>query len=318
MGWKTLEAHPAADQFPLMCGIDLKNLAGNIRAKGQVFPIILTNEEMPRILDGRNRLAAYRLLEAQGVIKAPWIETYRGELSPEDYVQSVNWERMHLNGTQRAALAVLMKEGPFVGAQLKEEAKKRQGKRNDLTSASAEAKVKPNGRVSDLVAEKMNVSGAEVERADRIRKENPEGFQKLKDGASTVRAEYSKLPKKQRTQETILSDDDIRRRFREKAEKELGKLMLKVDQAIGDLQIPLVNGKGDAASNDLLALKLWEQPIAYEGIVDGLQDSAQGLQQCIAVVGGQRVTAPADQSIAVDNLEITPPAAQATAEMGAE
>jgi hypothetical protein len=195
MDWKTLLAHPAADQFPLMCGMDLENLAGNILAKGQVFPIILTNEETPRILDGRNRLAAYRLLEAQGVVRTPWIETYRGELSPEDYVQSVNWERMHLNPAQKAALGALMIEDQIIGGQLKEEAKANQQaalKKGDSPSAAISA----NGKVADIVAKKLNISGDQVERAVRLKHENPEGFQKLKEGTSTVNAEYTKLPKK--------------------------------------------------------------------------------------------------------------------------
>jgi hypothetical protein len=45
--------------------------------------------------------------------------------------------------------------------------------------------VESNGRVDAVVAERMGTSRSEVIKAAAVKKENPEGFQKLKDGAST-------------------------------------------------------------------------------------------------------------------------------------
>lgn len=183
MEWTKLQPHPAADKFPRMVASELESLANSIRLNGQLFPVMLTADGL--ILDGRNRLAAYSLAMMEGL--EPWIETYSGSLTPNDYVRSVNWERMHLNPSQRASLAVLMLP------KAKEEAKQRQGKRTDLTSASVDAEVK-NGKATAIVSDLMKVSPAQVERAAAIQKKNPEAFERIKEGKSTVRAEHAKLP----------------------------------------------------------------------------------------------------------------------------
>jgi ParB-like chromosome segregation protein Spo0J len=183
MEWKTLEAHPAADMFPLMVGSDLQSLASSIKKSKQLFPVIVGKDG--KVWDGRNRLAAHRLSTLEGW--EPWIETYNGDLNAIDYVRAVNWERMHLNQSERARLAVLL------SADAKREAKERQ--LSGKTVAAGEVK----GPSADIVAKKMGVSRTQVERAERIRREAPEAFELLGKG-TTVRAEYAKLPKKSRTE----------------------------------------------------------------------------------------------------------------------
>src|ERR1700733_8896470 len=182
MEWKELKAHPAAEMFPLMTGSDLESIAISIKQNGQLFPVVLTKEG-DAILDGRNRIAAHKLDTLKG--KEPWIEIYRGTLKPVDYVRSVNWERMHLSQSQRAALAVLLLPDAIREAEKRQKAGK--------TLASTEAEV---GNAADVVAKRMNVSGAQVERAAAIKDANPAAFEKIKEGKSTVRAEHSKLPKR--------------------------------------------------------------------------------------------------------------------------
>ena len=184
MDWKTLVANPAADLFPRMLGSEVESLAQNIKKSGQLFPIILWKPDQS-ILDGRNRLAAFKLPILDDV--KPRIETYNGELKPLDYVRAVNLERMHLNLSERTRLAVLLL------ADAKREAKERQ------LSGKPVAAGEVKGPSADIVAEKMGVSGTQVERAERIRREDPEAFERLGRGL-TVRAAYAKLPRKSKTE----------------------------------------------------------------------------------------------------------------------
>jgi hypothetical protein len=183
--WKNLKAHPAADMYPLMGKADLESLANNIRLTEQRFPVMLTPDGL--ILDGRNRIAAYKLPLLEGL--EPWIETYTGPLTPMDYVRSVNWERMHLSQSQRTALAVLL----LPDARRKAAERELAGKK---ALASTDA---PVGKAVNEVATKMNVAPAQVERLAAVQKEAPEAFEKVKEGKSTVRAEHAKLPKKTKT-----------------------------------------------------------------------------------------------------------------------
>jgi ParB-like nuclease domain len=54
--------HPLADVFPLMQGAEFKDLLEDIKANGQLEPIVLYEN---KILDGRNR---YRACQASGVV----------------------------------------------------------------------------------------------------------------------------------------------------------------------------------------------------------------------------------------------------------
>ena len=184
--WQNLKAHPAADLFPRMVGSDLESLAISLKQDGQLFPVILTKDG-DAILDGRNRIAAHKLDTLKG--KEPWIEVYRGTLKPTDYVRCVNWERMHLSQSQRAALAVLLIPDETRAANERKLSALKNGK---SSSASPDA----NGKAAEVVAKKMNVSPAQVERAARLQKENPEAFEKVKEGKASVKTEHSKLQPK--------------------------------------------------------------------------------------------------------------------------
>lgn len=94
----TLEAHPAAAVWPMLPEPDLRRLADDIAANGQMYPIVLDAEG--RVLDGRNRLAACRIAGVE-----PVFETYTGD--PVARVLSANNERRHLSLPERAAATAL-------------------------------------------------------------------------------------------------------------------------------------------------------------------------------------------------------------------
>lgn len=166
--WRTLKAHPAAEIFPVMVDSDLRSLAQNIKKSGQREAVVLTDEASPRILDGRNRIAAFKLLEAEGEKIQPTLQTYKGKLKPAEYVRAANWERMHLNGKQRAELAVLM---------LPEAQKEAAARRVACLKKGTDSPSAPNGangtakKAAQVVAEKLGISARTVERAAKKAKE---------------------------------------------------------------------------------------------------------------------------------------------------
>lgn len=93
-----MKVNPLAEIFPLMAGVDLQNLAADIKANGQRHPIVL---HRGAILDGRNRLAACRLAKVE-----PQFVEYNGS---EDkllaFVVSENLNRRQLTPSQQALCA---------------------------------------------------------------------------------------------------------------------------------------------------------------------------------------------------------------------
>ena len=92
------EIHEVAKIFPALTGSDLDALTADIKAHGQLEPIITFGG---KVIDGRNRLAACIALG-----KEPWTREWAGE--EKDllaFVLSLNLHRRHLTDDQRAAIA---------------------------------------------------------------------------------------------------------------------------------------------------------------------------------------------------------------------
>src|SRR5258706_860434 len=106
-----MKFHPVAAIFPLMSGTEFDALVESIRTKGLLNPIWLHPDGS--IIDGRNR---YRACAKAGV--EPRFQTWNGKGSLTDFVVAQNVDRRHLNGTQRALLAVKLK--PLYDVEAKE------------------------------------------------------------------------------------------------------------------------------------------------------------------------------------------------------
>jgi hypothetical protein len=211
LDWTKLEAHAAANAFPRMVDSELQSLADDINTNGQIFPIVLTKEkpsrivngeevlgEPQKILDGRNRHAAYLMLKKRGIELEPRIETYEGALSPRDYVRSVNWERMHLSQAERIRIGVLM----IPKAQAEARARQATGKAPEVEPDKVDA-VTVSGKASAVASKAVGVSPRTLERAARVKLEAPEAFEKITQGVSAVNTEYAKLsPKPSRRSQT--------------------------------------------------------------------------------------------------------------------
>lgn len=103
--WKkewSKKAHPAADLLPMMSPSQQRELAEDIKRRGQIHPIVLFEG---RILDGRNRLEACRIAEIEP--RFVRFEDESGYLEPvaEGYVRSANAHRRHLTKSQLAVFA---------------------------------------------------------------------------------------------------------------------------------------------------------------------------------------------------------------------
>lgn len=91
-----LQAHAAADIFPMMSDVEFDALVSDIRENGQREPIVVYDG---LVLDGRNRLKA---CEKIGI--TPRTTEWDRKGTPEAFVVSMNLHRRHLDESQRAMI----------------------------------------------------------------------------------------------------------------------------------------------------------------------------------------------------------------------
>jgi len=89
------KVHPVADLFPMLPDDELRDLAEDIKVRGQLQPIVL-DKVGEAILDGRNRFAACKLAGVE-----PQFVTYDGD-DPDGYALAVNIHRRHMTKGQQA------------------------------------------------------------------------------------------------------------------------------------------------------------------------------------------------------------------------
>lgn len=156
-----MKFRPEADIWPMMSEQELRALAADIDANGQLYPISIYQDE---ILDGRNRWAA---MTRYGKTQ-PQFETVNPD-SLIHFVISHNEKRRHLTDSQRglAASAAL----PFFEA----EAKRRQvetgkiaGRGQDKSSAPIGADLLPR-RAADDAAVAFSTTPRNVQRGKTVR-----------------------------------------------------------------------------------------------------------------------------------------------------
>ena len=142
---KAMQPHEFASLFPLLGEAELQQLADDIKANGQIEPIVVHDGF---VLDGRNRLAACEMLGLE-----PHTVDYDGS-DPLAFVVSKNLHRRHLTEGQRAS----------IGSSL---ITMKQGRRTDL---------EPPANLQEVVstqdaAQMMNVSERSVRTATKIVRE---------------------------------------------------------------------------------------------------------------------------------------------------
>lgn len=92
--------HPVAALFPMLSDDELADLAADIAANGQLYPIVL--DANGQLIDGRNRLAACKVAGVK-----PRFETLGANQNPVAYILATNVRRRHLSKGQRAMAVAL-------------------------------------------------------------------------------------------------------------------------------------------------------------------------------------------------------------------
>ena len=162
-------------------------MAADIKQRGLLHPIITVNGQ---ILDGRNR---FRACELAGV--TPDFREYEG-VDPLADVISWNLHRRQLSTSQRAALAAELKP------MFEEEAKGRMS-----AGGKGVANLPQAGKSRDQAAQAVNVSGRIVQDAETVLKDDPEEFEKIKNGRITVNAAKRNVEQKRRRNQTQDDED---------------------------------------------------------------------------------------------------------------
>ncbi len=171
-------AHPAANVFPIMGDDELRLLADDIRANGLREPIFRDADDL--IVDGRNRWIACRLADKHcGAIK---FGPEHGD--PIAFIVSHNIHRRHMSSSQLAVCAAEL-------ATLEHGTNRYERKIDPSKEGSTN---NPTLSVRDAAA-LVGASRPQAERARQIKRENPEGFQAIKEGKKTVGAVMREMGK---------------------------------------------------------------------------------------------------------------------------
>ena len=167
-----MQAHSVANLFPMMNNDEYAALVADIHQHGQREPIWLLDNQ---ILDGRNRWQACCDLGIQ-----PITREYTG---PTDmaalvgFVVSLNLKRRHLDKGQLAFVALDIEKA------LAEEAKARQGARNDITEIFPESRA---GEARAQAAEIVGTNAHYVSDAKKIAQQAPDLAEQVKRGAISL------------------------------------------------------------------------------------------------------------------------------------
>lgn len=214
-----MNIHPLAELIPGMTDAEFADLKADIAANGQREPITIY-EGM--VLDGRHR---YRACEELGI--ESFQKLYEGS-EPAAFVISLNVKRRSLSAGQRAAIAV-----EFL-PELEKEARNRMahpGNANRVAPRTQPEKPNPHRAREDAGA-LVGVSGATVDRARRVKEQDPEAFEQVKSGELSPRAASDQIQRKNAPEKKshVFSNDTERgRQVNRKAAERLWKLVSGLD-----------------------------------------------------------------------------------------
>jgi hypothetical protein len=173
----SLKPHPLAALFPELSEEELRQLASDIKERGQLEPIILYKG---LILDGRNR---YRACQIAGV--KPRTEEFNAKAtkrSPEQFVLSRNLRRRHLSVGQRAAIALDWSEQ----IELNPDSEKNKDRG------------RPKGALSEA-AKKIGINEQRAFEVRQIRDANPRLYQDVKAGRRSLNAALAEINPRRET-----------------------------------------------------------------------------------------------------------------------
>jgi len=199
---KTYLFHELSSYLPLLEGEEFDDLVEDIKQHGQIEPATIYEG---KILDGRNRYRACKILKQELIVKE-WKPSKATGSTPLQYVISENIMRRHLNEAQKAEIGMLLYDE--VEKQVKEEASKQRSEtqkgipikeRGDKKVTPS--KKDPTARTAYKVAQKVRVKPHTMQRVKVIKdiakedKEIAEEWEKAKKGDSSITAVYQEASK---------------------------------------------------------------------------------------------------------------------------
>ncbi len=158
-----LTQHPLGALFPPMEAQEFENLVEDVRAHGIIKPIVLLDN---MVLDGWQR---YRAAEKAGI--DPYFKEYDDPRAPLLFVISENIHRRHLNPSQKACLALKLKD--------------------EIAKAIRPGRqANPPGTSRSAAAKIFQVSESLLAMAQSVRTHSPSVFEEVAAGRLTVSVAY--------------------------------------------------------------------------------------------------------------------------------
>ncbi|BDG04955.1 ParB N-terminal domain-containing protein [Anaeromyxobacter oryzae] len=198
------EVHPAAGLFPEMESDELRALADSIREYGVRVPLVFHGG---KLLDGRNRARASYLagIAPKDVPRRSLDES----IDPYQYAWDLNCSRLDYSPAQKAAIRIKVNEASGELQRAQEEAEERanraraeKAKGNDNAAKERPENSRPphdgplkrhrDSPVAKQIAQEAHVSPRTVERVMKLKREEPEKFERVVNGRRNLRRSGSR------------------------------------------------------------------------------------------------------------------------------
>lgn len=224
--------HPLCLTFPLLPQEELQRLGEDLKANGFRFPIVRWHG---MIVDGRNRMEACKLVGIDPVIRDKE-DQLKTEEDVIHFICSANLARRHLSASERAALAVGVKDAIERAKAVAAAASCGVGS-GDPGKASKKAK----GEAIQEAAQEAGVSTTYVRAAERLKDQAPEQFEEVKSGKkslgeATKDAEAKRSGKKGK----VIPAEAGEKTDEAAAMKKAEKIVAKCQEKLGELGFRLV------------------------------------------------------------------------------
>lgn len=178
------EEHDLADLVPEMCPEEYAALVEDIAEHGVREPITLFEG---KIIDGRHRLRAVDELEERGVRAKYTVREFKGtRREAEMFVLSENLCRRHLTFSQRAALAVEMKQVLQAG-----------GRPKGWVRPEEQDGEQSLGESATIAANRYQVGSRAVYEAEKILRGAPDLWEVMRDGGIELRDAQRELKRRE-------------------------------------------------------------------------------------------------------------------------
>ena len=179
-----IEDKSLSELVPEMTRPEYSNFIDSVKLSGIQTPIHIRTDLT--ILDGRHRVRACKQL---GIKQIDVIVHDFDKSKSINFVRDTAIERRSLTSAQR--IDIILRSSDLID-EIVEKAKANQGKRNDITSGSAEPEVEKETNVK--LAELAKTSKASVQRMKKVKNESPDLYEQVVKGEKTINGAYNELP----------------------------------------------------------------------------------------------------------------------------